>query len=260
METQNFDGSQHFVHYLQNELIRRCRDNTNYSMRSFARQLGVNQSLLSKILRGKKAISEKMVLELSKILKVPKGDMMRFLSNDQAAAGFNRAQMLRDQFELLSDWYHFAILELTHLKHFKPDAKWIATTLGISVLEANMAIDRLVRNGFIKIHLNGKWQIFKPHNNWTNRAVTTSAQKIYQRQVLERAIQAIKDVDFDFRHNTSMTLSVNARLMPKFKELLDNYRDEFTEYAEQQDSYTDVYQLCMAFFPLTDADKKRSKK
>jgi hypothetical protein len=93
-----------------------------------------------------------MVLELSHILRVPKAKINRFLNESGHDSKFSeRIKVLKDQFELLSSWYHFAILELVQLKTFEPDGKWISTKLGISVTEANIAVDRLIRYEFVKV-------------------------------------------------------------------------------------------------------------
>ena len=45
-------------------------------------------------------------------------------------------QLQMDTFRVISDWYHFGILELTYLKSFKSDPRWIAKALGITEIEA----------------------------------------------------------------------------------------------------------------------------
>jgi uncharacterized protein (TIGR02147 family) len=246
---------QNFVHYLQNELIRRCRDNPNYSLRAFARGLGIDQSLLSKILRGKKSISQKMIFDLSRSLRIPRERQQEFTRDNGLEQ--KKIQLMQDQFEFLADWYHMAILELAQLKHFKSDPKWIAATLGITVSEVNIAVDRLLRYEFIKIKRNGRWQIFRPNNNWTNTNATTSARKQYQKQLLDKAASAINQVDYNYRHNTSVTVAVNSKMISEFKALLNKYRDDLEQVAQKSDGHTDVYQFCLAFYPLTNIENKK---
>ena len=50
-----------------------------------------------------------------------------------------------DKFSVISEWYHYAILELTYVSGFKADYKWIARKLSITVEEAKVAIERLIR-------------------------------------------------------------------------------------------------------------------
>jgi len=50
--------------YLRAELARRCARNAKYSLRSFARQLGVDHSTLSQILRGRRALTPAVIGKL----------------------------------------------------------------------------------------------------------------------------------------------------------------------------------------------------
>lgn len=253
--------AQSFAQLLQNELLSRCRKNPSYSLRAFSKQLGIDQSLLSKILRGKKPISKKMILELSRVLKIPKANLNRYLEiSTDSTERQNHFYILQDQFDLLSDWYHFAILELSNLKTFKSDPKWISGKLGITVSEVNIAIERLIRNEFIKVQKNGKWQIFRPSNDWSNPEITSAARKQYQKQILEKSISAIQNVSYEYRHNSSLTLAINAALIPDIKKMLNKYRDELNQFSEEKGGYTDIYQLSLAFFPLTDVENKRRLK
>ena len=52
-------------------------------------------------------------------------------------------------FKIISDWYHYAILELTELKEFESDINWISQRLGISKIEAHMGIKRLKNIGLM---------------------------------------------------------------------------------------------------------------
>src|SRR5688572_17118598 len=50
-----------------------------------------------------------------------------------------------DAFRVISDWYHYTILELTFVEGFRNDPTWIANKLGITQFEAKEAIARLKR-------------------------------------------------------------------------------------------------------------------
>lgn len=55
-----------FVIYLQKEYERRRRKNENYSLRAFARNLGIGSSDLSKIMSGRRAVTTAMIKRLSR--------------------------------------------------------------------------------------------------------------------------------------------------------------------------------------------------
>ena len=75
---------------------------------------------------------------------------------------------MQDEFALISDWYHFAILGLAEIKSSKASPLWIAKRLGITHDEAKEAVDRLLRLRIIEVE-NGKInQVIKNLKSTTN--------------------------------------------------------------------------------------------
>lgn len=69
-----------FILHLQCELERKKNNNPHYSLRAFARDLGIEASLLSKILRGKAPLTSRMFERLAPILGVREEDYKNFES------------------------------------------------------------------------------------------------------------------------------------------------------------------------------------
>lgn len=151
--------------FLQAELARRCATNEQYSLRAFARSLGVDHSSLSQMLRGKRRITAPMIADLCERLGVDVGRTERFM----AAASVNTReipsaaydaiiQLARDAAELLSECSGHAILELLRLREFRPDSRWIGEMLGISADEVNIALQRLLRLGLLEMTDAAHWR------------------------------------------------------------------------------------------------------
>src|ERR1700736_3751669 len=100
--------------YLQRELEARTRRNARYSLRSFARSLGIDASELSKVLRGRRPIGPRLVATLGERLGCSAREIAAF------APGAYR-QIPIDTFSDVADWYHLAILERTSVKRFPTD-------------------------------------------------------------------------------------------------------------------------------------------
>src|SRR5262249_10820626 len=73
-----------------------------------------------------------------------------------AATGEVR-RLTRDAAMVLSDWHHFAILELVRLKSFRADSRWIARVLDLSVDDVNTALQRLLRLELLEMATKGRW-------------------------------------------------------------------------------------------------------
>lgn len=248
-ETQgNISASLQFA--LQREFITRCQKNSAYSLRAYSHFLGIDQSLLSKILRGKRKISALNAKNL--ILKLGlKEQELNVATNDQPPVK-NFFQLSDDEFEAISEWYHFAILELMKTKNFRSDFNWVAKRLGLHVEQIRSALDRLQRLGFIRIERN-RWQLNSPNNSWTSASKTSGARRILQKKLLEQGVAAIENIPFELRENGSLTIAIDKKRLPEFKDKLRLFREDLAKFFQKDTKNLDeVYNLSLAFFPITN--------
>jgi uncharacterized protein (TIGR02147 family) len=150
--------------YLQAELVRRCAGNPHYSLRAFAKHLAIDHATLSQFLRCKRRFTPAAIEKLGKRLGIDYHTLSLFIAREQgtqlhqAAATFQEVQQLaHDTANLISDWYHFSILELVQLPHFQPGSRWIARVLGITPDEVNIAVTRLLRLGLLEMKSQSCW-------------------------------------------------------------------------------------------------------
>ena len=255
------EEAQDFRLYLQNQLTERCKKNPKYSLRSFAQRLDMESSALSKILRGKRRVTEKTFLKLSKILNLSPHEIAQFRQNLKQSAEYdyspkNYQQVSLDAFNVISDWYHYAILELTTVKKFKPSEKWIAKSLGISVSEVNIAVERLKRLGFLKVNKN-KWIDVSSEMTTVGNDFTHAAFRRLQKQVLEKALDALENVSYDKRDQTSLTMAICSKKVPHARERIKKFRRSLCEFLREDKKYDEVYQLSVSLYPLTEINKQR---
>ncbi|MES2769301.1 MAG: TIGR02147 family protein [Bdellovibrionota bacterium] len=243
---------------LQKEFVRRRKVNANYSMRAYAKALDINQSFLSKIMNGQRSISPAIAERIVPKLKIKATAAPLFLYPYLTMDSVQYSQMAEDEVSLLSEWSHFAILELIKTKNFKSDLKWMASRLGLHNKEVQDSLERLARMKFIAIE-NGGITLLKPNNNWTNNVATSIARQELQKELLKKAHNAVESVEFSKRENVSLTVSITKDRLPEFKERINKLRDELDAYfqpSSDQEKFDEVYQLTIAFFPLTQELKK----
>jgi transcriptional regulator with XRE-family HTH domain len=236
---------------LQTELVDRCRKNPGYSLRAFARSLGVEASALSQIISGKRPLTDKMRIRLGSALGLPLTRIKNIPADDDGRTeGFQ--QITLDQFAVISDWYHYAILELTNVVGFKSEAAWISKRLGITKLEANVAVERLMRLGLLE-ERNGRWIDASENGELTHIApsLTSSASKKYQCQLLELSKAAVHEIGLERRNHTSATLVFDSVDMDSAIERIKQFRRSFAKEFQPSSGGTDVYQIQISFFPLT---------
>lgn len=151
--------------FLQAELGSRCASNRQYSLRAFAKSLGVDHSSLSQMLRGKRRITPETVGDFCTKLGVDAARAAAFQSEatmntrEVPAAVYDAiVQLAQDAAGLMSEWSGYAILELVRLRDFRPDTRWIANVLGVTPDEVNVSLQRLLRLGLLEMTDTTKWR------------------------------------------------------------------------------------------------------
>lgn len=236
---------------VREEFLRRCKNNPSYSLRSYARQLGVDASLLSKVIRGRRQPSVELIKCIGPLIGIRPQQISKLLKGSNEVA---YTRVSDDIFSMMSDWFHFAILELMKTKDFESDPAWIAQRLSIHKTEAQSAVERLERLDFIESK-DGKFILKAQNNTWANNEMTSAARKNLQKQLAVKAREAIDDVPFEFRESGSLTIATPKNLIPEVKKKIQAFRREIDEFIEAQERPDEVYQLLVSFYPLTKITK-----
>lgn len=171
-----------------------------YSLRAFARNLGVNHSTLSQFMRGKRPLTRRTIEQLGARLKLSAGEIARFTSSLQRPAEpdgtIREASLLaHDTACAIAQWEHHAILELLKLPEFRPDSRWIARVLDLTVDEVNMSLQRLLRLEMLEMVSRDKWIDRSGDESQSQRAFAFAAL----RKMLER-FERMTRIRSDKRH------------------------------------------------------------
>jgi uncharacterized protein (TIGR02147 family) len=259
IEVKNLDlPVTNFLSWFQREYLKRRRKNTSYSVRAFSKYLQLSPGTVSHLLSGKRSPAAKFIEKLFLKLDVTPQEREIILSSlkkkslsdiSNLSEKQNYQMIALDSFKLLSDWYHYAILEMTSVKDFKFDYAWIAHQLGISVTEARQAVERLVRLDLIE-EKNGT--IIKTKGFVTNGddTLTSSAHKQLQRHVLQKALDAIDTISIEEKDISSMTMAIDESKIPQAKKLITKFRRDLCAFLETG-KQTRVFNLGIQLYPIS---------
>lgn len=238
---------------LLQELARRQTRNSAYSLRAFARDLGIGVTSLSDVLADKRNLSKTNLAKVMERLAVSPVEKDRLWENYKQNA--SRAQDLdektlleEDIFRLISDWYYLAVLNLTKVHDFQGHAEWIANRLGIKLEEAEEALLRLERLELVK-KTRGQYVRTKKQLT-TSRDIPSSAIRKHHSQNLVLAEQSLHRDPVEYREFGSVTVSVNPEKLPLAKELLLKTRKKIVDLLDNG-ATSEVYTLSFQLFPLT---------
>ncbi|MEQ1723693.1 MAG: TIGR02147 family protein [Pseudobdellovibrio sp.] len=240
------------------ELIQ--RKSPSFSLRAYAKKLSLAPSALSEILNGKRKISKKLATRILDKMNLDPQEASTILNhfdqkmldvvrkNPRPQKSIDFLQLSSDQFNLISEWQHFAILSLMETKGFKSDPIWIAKKLSLAQPVVNQAIERLLRLGFIfkknkKLITNKKALITS--DNIPNQAVRKS--HYVDLTLAEKALDACPVNERDF---TAITIAANSKNLEKAKQMVRDFQDELTLCLEEGDK-NEVYKFTFYLYPLT---------
>lgn len=252
-----------FATFLQSELLRRQTTNSSYSLRAFARDLNIEPSLLSKILRKKIPVTLKMLERLAPSAGLAEPHLSSYREYVKSSEGLKSFVPLQDkqirheEFKLIQDWYHITIVELTLLSDFEPTAAWIAKKLGISEGEAALAVERLITLGLLERTSDGQFK--KSGQGSPGLRIVSDDYPSYLKALRQsinqfgtKAMTAMHEVPSSLRVNTTLTVAIDSSLVAEAKKRIINFtRSLVDELEKKSQAKNHVYELMVSFFPLT---------
>jgi len=261
---------------LREELLSRIQRNPAFSLRAFATQLKISPGYLSQVLNNRKILSEEKAYGIVSRLKWPEEKQKLFINlvrwqgstdiqfrehlllqihkDSRSAPVFYDVQV--DEFKLISDWYHSAIVELTEIKKFKLTPQTAADRLGISTVEAHEAIQRLLRLGLL-LETDGVLTRSKSH--YQIKDIPSDAIKAYHTQNLAKASEALREQPMEQREFFSTTAAINPAKIKKAKALIHKFSNEILDCLEEG-SRESLYQFNIQLFQVDKEPLKKEKR
>lgn len=252
---------------LRSKLQEKTDKNRRYSLRAFAKDLGISPALLSQVLSGKRGMSETMARDVGRKLKLTEVQQDYFcdlVAADHAKSDAKKTQAQErlknydrskikqlglEYFARIHDWHHFAILECIDLKDFQPTTSWLAKKLNIEEIKIRLAVERLEEIGLLKITPQGTWISTHAHLQIRQDADATK-QALKQYSLL--GIEALSTVPMEKRENSAFVMSVDSKRVEEAKRVLRDFNQSFIQQFNASDDDKDtVYVLAMQFYPVT---------
>jgi uncharacterized protein (TIGR02147 family) len=243
------------------------RRNPRFSLRAFAKQLGMDHSTLSQVLKSQRRLSARTLSAVGKRLGLAEETVRAYSKNARKShASADPPKRPRsyhfdlDTFQFLSVWYHYAILELIAVDGFKTDSRWIAKALGIGVDDVNIAIQRLLRLGLLEMQARDRWIDKSGDAEFHSAALSEAACNQMSQDLHELAISAIQTVPSQHRVHRQLVVAIASAKIPRLKMLADEFLSEVRELVAEGGTKDDVYQLEISFFPITTLRKPGGNK
>ncbi len=255
------------IQNLLNEALMNLRiKNSNYSLRAFANRLDISPSALSEILRGKRKVSKQLAEKLANRLHLSPMEKASVLDKfpekmkrnskgkpyNSEKKGDTYLKMTGNQFAMISERIHLAILSLIKTDDFCSDISWISSRLDESENAVRKALFRLLDLKLI-IFENGKFKRSSLPIRVEDDVLNLSVQKSHIED-MEMAKEKILNLDVNDRDFSSITLPGDPALLSKAKLILREAQLKIEELMEQG-KQQEVYKVTTYLYPLTNLKK-----
>lgn len=240
-----------FIESLQAEFDKRKVLNDRYSLRAFARDVKVEASLLSKILRGQYRLTPQMVIRIGTSIGMSSQQITHYCSTLNEIILKKEFVKIEDPiFAAISSWFYFAILRGFDIPGFQEALPRVREKLGLTEAELEKCLSTLKDLGLL-IEENGCLRRSAKQLSTFPSDRTTEANKKLQHEFLDQAALSIDEVPVDERNHTTLTFSVDPKLLPGIKEDITRFRKQIAHFVStrsEQDSA--VYNMTISLYPL----------
>jgi uncharacterized protein (TIGR02147 family) len=247
------------VAVLSNELKNRQSRNSAYSLRAFAQYVGISPASLSKVLKGKQNLSEKMAERIARRLGFSAAETEQFCldvtykgeSNGKRASFAAKIRHLDiEEFKSVAQWHHFAILEWISLRPGKVNVLEIADSLGLLPALVRESLERLVLLKYLKLRSDG-YHVRDRARKFGDGA-SSRAIREYHAQMISKAEKALTEQPIEKRNVSNAVLKISAAKYTEAITMIATFRDEMAKFCDHDENADSIYSLNIQFFLLAE--------
>lgn len=245
-----------FVQILHRHFEQMRIKNHRYSMRAYAKKLGVSIGTLSEVLRFKLRLSTDRAIKIVSKLELPLKEYNRLLSLMGRSAEIEKRQLLEGDQEILANWIHRAILYSFDLDGERPSISALADRLRLTPAEVAVKIDELLAKNFLQKDASG--QVYRPQQYWKT-ADGDGGEFVRRSHLSNLALteKAFKEVPVAERDFTSLMFAGNHRQLEFVRAEIRSFYDRLLLIMEEPPR-DQLYQMSISLYPI-QFDQKSEK-
>jgi uncharacterized protein (TIGR02147 family) len=269
---QSFFDHTNFRSILREVFLNRREKNARYSLRAFARDIGLSFARTSEIMsREDTGLSRATAEKIAKALRWDAKQSAYFFDLVARDHGRSHAErrtatakleqtrsrdgyhfMDAEAIDLLRHWYYVPLLELTTIYDGAVDANVVSHSLGLTIKHAADAIDTLLKWGVLE-RVDGRLR--KSHVLLRLESAPRSQRiRQFHKDMLLKAYAAIERQSVSERKVTSTIMTVRKNAVETAWSEIDGFERKFaTKFdASYSDGADAVYALTMQFFKVSE--------
>lgn len=235
---------------IKDEFQKRKDKNSLYSIRAFARDLGIGKTTLHELLNGERKISKNTCIKIAKNLQLDEETTEKMVyENTVVASSLQYKQLSSEEFEKISTCQHYALLSLAKLPHCPSNLKELAKRINIPESETKNIVNDLIELKLIDKKDDRLFRTSKPIT--TTHDVPNQAIKNYHRSSLDQIKSSLDEISVDLRDITSSTFPMDPEKINILKEEIKKLKRKLIKKVEDTNEESEVFQMNISVIPLS---------
>lgn len=243
-----------FADFLHSKYQERKQRNPKYSLRSFARDVGVSSGRLTNLLKGRDIPGEETIEKFSTIFELIQEDkdVLKKVIYSQKylrrGTGFSK-QLNEHEFGRISDWKTWCIYTMFQATDYEPSVEWFCKKLNLMREDVELCLQKLNDLGVIAPN-EVFYEVICESVTTTNDVPSSSIRK-FHKEFIPIGMDAMDMVDVQERDVSSLTFCIDKKKLPEYKKLISDFRAKLSNLAKQEETSDELYQLNIQFFPMS---------
>lgn len=242
-----------FASALKEDLEARRKLNPRYSIRAYAKHLGISAAAASEIFRSVDGwkISRKRAFEILKKTKMNSVHRSKILVAMGYPAEVERRNLPSEDFELFTDWSYFAVYFSHSLPVAYRNPSHISERFGLSEDRVNQVINDLIEKKLLKYNDEEK-ALQNQNENWiaAGGSLPKEAVRSYHKSNLDLAKRAMGEIDPNLREISSMTFCGSLEDFEKVRKETMQFYERIMALMNKEEKNDEVIQVNVSLFPL----------
>lgn len=245
----------------------RVAKNPAYSLRSFARDLGLSPASISLLLNGNRGISPQMATKISHKLPLSAEQKTHFIHLATAHYSRNRdARKIAEDFlnsrehiaainkiqvseVLLKNWYHLALLEAINDQHFVPTVENLSKRFNLSPTQVTQALQDLLS---IKAIIKTGEDSYRDNlgNLQVENTPNSPPLRDFHAQIMDLGKKALVEQSSEQLYSQSVVFSISDELIPELRQSIGRFLNDLTKIVSSSQGKEQVRCLTLQQFNL----------
>ena len=254
----------YYLTKLKEDLSLKQRNNPHYSLRAYARDIGIHPATLSQIINGKRPLPMKDSASVAGKLNLGPKERTLFMESlirsksalDQIKISDEDTRFMLDEsyYKVIAEWEHYALLELFDVAGFTGTVEEVTVKLDLTPNRAEVVIKNLLTCGLLEKNEFGKLE--KVHARiTTTEDIKSQALRDSHKEVLAMGAEKLDQIEVELRDFSSLTMALDLNKLAEAKSIIREFRQKMIEMLDGGQR-SDVYQLAIQFYPLTKIEEQ----